>query len=388
MASQPISIHYKQMEEWLEDRKSVFSRKHKREYNALLSVAPRLVQMAQYDIPALEKQVKKNENAIEECHRVCEEAQHTQLKLGERRCAMLREYGIELAAAVGEVAVASAVDLRVREACAQVNAAFQEYARSRVRVLKEYYNTLLARTATGWYGTDPFAFHFPWLQRAFSEAEYQPADALSEDTDAGGEAASAAGPQIDWGDDDDAAAGTFAGLGKDAVQINWDATEMEAHPVEDDSLPEADGRHFSIDLASAKHRVNVMSELEAALCFCRERSTADLLECATATEAVRGFLSSAKEGELARMKESYRARGNFVDRITRFEQQIMVAKNRSTAHQAKMHDAENDLAKLKAQQDELLSRLKSMRDEAITNLEHMFPDRKVLIVGDLNKYVA
>ncbi|CAJ1991160.1 Protein of unknown function (DUF773) [Leishmania donovani] len=388
MTSQPISIHYKQMEEWLEDRKSVFSRKHKSEYNALLSVAPRLVQMAQYDIPALEKQIKKNENAIEDCHRVCEEAQRTQLKLVERRRAMLREYGIELAAAVGEVEVAFAVDQRVREACAQVNAAFQEYARARVRALKEYYNALLARTAAGWYGTDPFAFHFPWLQRAFSEAEYQPADALSEATDAGGEAADAAEPQIDWGDDDDGAAGTFAGLGKDAVQINWDATEMEARPVEDDSLPATDGLHFSIDLASAKHRANVMSELEAASCFCRERGTADLLECATETEALRRFLSSAKEGELARMKESYRARGSFVDRITRFQQQIVVAENRSTTHQAKMQDAEDDLAKLKVQQDELLSRLRSMRDEALTNLEHMFPDRRILIVGDLNKYLA
>ncbi|CAG9578603.1 conserved hypothetical protein [Leishmania major strain Friedlin] len=388
MASQPISIHYKQMEEWLEDRKSVFSRKHRNEYNALLSVAPRLVQMAQHDIPALEKQIKKNENAIEECHRVCEEAQRTQLKLGERRCAMLREYGIELAAAVGEVELASAVDQRVREACAQVNAALQEYAVARVGALKEYYNAVLARTAAGWYGTDPFALHFPWLERAFSEAEYQPADALSEATDAGGEAANAAGTQIDWGDDDDSAAGMLAGLGKDAVQINWDAMEMEARPVEEDSLPEADGLHFSIDLASAKHRVNVMSELEAASCFCRERGTADLLECATETEALRSFLSSGKESELARMKESYRARCSFVDRITRFEQQIIVAKNRSTAHQAKMHDAEDDLEKLKAQQDELLSCLRSMRDEALTHLEHMFPDRRILIVGDLNKYVA
>ncbi|GET90975.1 hypothetical protein, conserved [Leishmania tarentolae] len=388
MASQPIAIHYKQMEEWLEDRKAVFSRKHKNAYNALLCLAPRLMQVAQYDIPALEKQIKKNENTIEECHRVCEDAERTQLKLGERRFTMLKEYGIQLAAGDEEGDVVSAVDKRVREACAQVTTAFQEYVRARVGTLKEYYNTLLARTAPGQYGADPFAAHFPWLQRAFSEADYKPTGASSEAMDTVGEVAYVGGPQIDWGDDDDCAPGPFANVGKDTVQINWDATKMEARHVEDDNLPEADDVHFSIDLASAKHRVNVMAELEAALCFCRERGTTDLLECATDTEALRSFLSGAKESELARMKESYRARSSFVDGINRFEQQIMVAKNRSAAHQSKMRDTEDDLAKLKAQESELLSGLRKMRDEALTHLEHMFPDRKVLIVGDLNKYVV
>ncbi|CAM40513.2 conserved hypothetical protein, partial [Leishmania braziliensis MHOM/BR/75/M2904] len=67
---------------------------------------------------------------------------------------------------------------------------------------------------------------------------------------------------------------------------------------------------------------------------------------------------------------------------------IMVAKNRSVAHAAKMRDASDELEKFKVQHDELVSRLRSMRDEALTHLEYMFPERKILIVGDLNKFLA
>ncbi|CAJ1010799.1 putative CDK5 regulatory subunit-associated protein 3 [Leishmania naiffi] len=388
MASQPISIHYKQMEEWLEDRKAVFSRKHKKEFNELLSIAPQLVQVAQYDIPAVEKQIKRNETAIEECHRVCDETQRTQLKLWERRSDVLKEYGVEVAAANGGVGVTSAVDQRVREACAKVNTAFREYTRACMKGFKLHYNAFLMRSAAGRYGADPFAFHFPWLQRAFSEVEYLPVDASSVATCANGEDTDVAAPHIDWGDDGDGAEGAVAGLAKAAVHISWDATEMEARLVEDDSLPATDGLHFSIDIGSAKHRVNVLAELEAAACFCRERGTADLLECAAETESLRDFLSNSKEGELARMRESYRTKSSLVDRIERFEHQIMVAKNRSVAHAAKMRDASDELEKFKVQHDELVSRLRSMRDEALTHLEHMFPERQILIVGDLNKYLA
>ncbi|KAG5498134.1 hypothetical protein GH5_02933 [Leishmania sp. Ghana 2012 LV757] len=388
MALQPISIHYKQMEEWLEDRKSVFSQRHKREYSELLCIAPRLRQMVQYDIPALEKQMKKDETALDECHRVCEEAVKTQQKLRERRSTLLREYGIELAAAEEEFDVALALRQRVGAACAQVNSAFQKYTCARMKLFKEDYNAFLAKTADGRYGADPFASHFPWLQRALTEAEYQPAASSHEATCAGGEEVDAAVPQIDWGDDGGGAVGVSEGLVTAPVHINWDATEMEARPVEDDALPAADGLHFSIDLASARHRVNVMAELEAVSCFCRERGSENLLECATETEALRSFLSNSKDGELARMKESYRAMGNFVDRVDRFHQQILAAHNRSVSHQAKMREVEEELEALQKQYEALLSRLRSLRGEALMHLERMFPERKVLIVGDLNKYLT
>ncbi|KAG5472583.1 hypothetical protein LSCM1_03988 [Leishmania martiniquensis] len=384
MASQPISIHYKQMEEWLEDRKPVLFQRHKRDYNELMSIAPRLRQMAQYDIPTLEKQMRKHETAVDECHRVCEEALRTQQKLRERRGALLREYGIDFAAAHEESDVAAALHRRVMAACAQVNNALQEYARARLRVLKEYYNSFLARTADGFYGADPFAFHFPWLERALTEAEYQPADSSHEATGAGVEDVDAAVPQIDWGDDGDGAAGSAMA----AVQIKWDATEVGARPEEDDTLPAADGRHFSIDLASTRHRVNVMAELEAASCFCRERSTADLLECSAATEAMHSFLLNSKEGELVRMKQSYRAMDSFVDRLNRFGQQILAAKNRSASHQTKMRDAHDELRKLQNQHEALVSHLRSARDDALTHLRCMFPERNILIVGDLNRYLT
>ncbi|KAK7195402.1 hypothetical protein NESM_000467200 [Novymonas esmeraldas] len=403
MTAQPISIHYQQMEEWLVDRKSVLARKHKKEYEALLSAAPRLVQTAQYDLPALEKQRKKCETAVEECHRVGEEAQRTQLKLREKRGVMLGEYGIEPAAADGEAGVASAVDQRVTAACAAVNAAFQEYAGARVAAVREAYNALLATTAPGSFGDDPFATHFPWLQRGLSEAAYLPAGTtpgaaagtIDDDADA-------PAPQIDWGDDGDgdtAASAAVAATFEDAtaaaadataaavVQINWDATEMEARVEEDDAPPTADGLRFSIDLASTKHRVNVVAELQAAACFCSERGTPELLACSAAADALRCTLTQSKEGELARMKESYRARDGLIDRIDRFEQQMMVARTRAAAHEAKMRDAEDELATLAPQQEELVARLRGMRDDAVTHLEHMFPDRRILIVGDLNKYL-
>ncbi|KAG5498864.1 hypothetical protein JKF63_03153 [Porcisia hertigi] len=388
MTMQPISIHYQHMEEWLEDRRSVFSRMHGMAYARLLSIAPRLVEVAQYDIPALEKHLKKNETAIKECRRVCEEAQRKQLKLWEKRSALLSEYGMELDATEGANDVASAVDQRVGEACVHINSAFQAYICSHMKTFRDVYNALLGKTAAGYYGTDPFSFHFPWHHRALGEAEYNPAGALSEAIGADGEETDASGPCIDWGDGDDEVAGAPAALPEAVVEVNWDTAEMEVHSGEYDGLPVADGVHFSIDLASARHRVNVIAELEAALCFCRERGSADLMECAKEGESLHSLLSNSKECELARMKENYRTRANFVDRIDRFAEQIVVTQRRSSMHQTKMRDAEDELEKLKTRYDELLSRLRGMRDETLTHLRQMFPEREILILGDLNKYLT
>lgn len=392
MAEQPISIHYQQMEEWLEDRRSVFAKKYKKPYADLLSLAPQLVQMAQYDIPALEKQIKKNETAIEECHRVGEEATRTQQKLADKRVAMLRDYGIDEQES-GERGVVGAVDDRIEGACHSLNTSFQNYTRSHVGSFKDFYNTLLAKTATGCFGADAFALHFPWLQRSLEEADYAlRANALNdlanaEDGDAG--------PQIDWGDDDDGDGGAIVsssagidGNGAAAVQINWDADEMEARPAENEDLPASDGKFFSIDLALAKHRVSVLAELQAALCFCRERGTVRELEARGPTEAVLELLSASREAEFARMKENFRSKDALLDRIDRFEQQMMVARNRHSTHEAKMRDAEAELARLKPQYAELLSKTAATRDSALACLGQMFPDRRILIVGDVNKYIS
>lgn len=391
MSEQPISIHYQQMEEWLEDRRAVFARKYKKQYADLLSLAPRLVQMAQYDIPALEKQIKRNETAVEECHRVGEEAVKTQQKLRERRAAMLAEYGIEeSASSTAEGGVVSAVDRRVEVACVHLNTAFQAYVRAQVSTFKEHYNALLEITATGFFGGDAFAQHFPWLQRAVEERDFELPSDSAHSTGAAHEDAAAAGPQIDWGDDDDVfGGGEISGPAAAEVQINWDAVEMEARPAgETDGLPCGDGKHFSIDLSSPKHRVNVLAELQAVLCFCRERSSVQLVGALVPSEEVYALLSSSRDAEFVRMKENFRSKDAFVDRIDRFERQMMVARNRHAAHEAKMHDAEAELTRLKPQYAELLAKTTTTRDSVLTCLGQMFPDRKILIVGDLNKYIS
>lgn len=391
MAEQPISIHYQQMEEWLDDRKSVFARKYKKSYAELLSLAPQLVQMAQYDIPALEKQMKKNETAIEECHRVGEEAARTQQKLSDRRAAMLFDYGIHEGEG-GERGVVGAVDDRVDGACRTLNSSFQSYAQAHLGGLKDFYNALLVRTAAGCFGPDAFALHFPWLQRALEEADHAlPTNSLDDHADA---AAEDAGPQIDWGDDDTGGAcggddgPTTEPAAAATVEINWDADEMEARPAECEGLPARDGKHFSIDLALARHRVSVLAELQAAVCFCRERSAVRELEARVPTEAVFELLSVSREAEFARMKENFRSRDALLDRIDRFEQQMMAARTRHATHEAKMRDAEAELTWLKPQYVELLARTTATRDGALACLQQMFPDRRILIVGDLNKYIS
>ncbi|KPA83518.1 hypothetical protein ABB37_03118 [Leptomonas pyrrhocoris] len=390
MSEQPISIHYQQMEEWLEDRKSVFSRKHKKQYADLLALAPRLVQMAQYDIPALEKQIKKNETAVEECHRVGEEAAKTQQKLRDKRTAMLLEYGIEVEAS-GESGVIDAVNQRIGAACVKLNTAFREYIQAQAGSLKASYNAHLDRTAAGFFGADAFALHFPWLQRAVEEAELPlPHSTAPDQAD---DYAAAAGPQIDWGDDDDVFAERETGVGAAAasaaaVEINWDAVEMEARPEENEGLPPSDGKHFSIDLSLAKHRVSILAELQAAACFCRERNAIQHVGASGPTEEVYALLSDSREAEFARMKENFRSKDAFIDRVDRFEQQMMVAKNRHATHEAKKHDAEVELARLKPQHAELLAKTATTRDSALACLGQMFPDRRILIVGDVNKYIA
>lgn len=386
MSDQPISIHYQRMEEWLEDRKSVFSYKYKKPYSDLLALAPRLVQLAQYDIPALEKQIKKNETVVEECHRVGEEAAKTQQKLSDKRAAMLAEYRIECEGS----SVVAAVDRRIDAACVALNAAFQGYVRAQVAPFKQYYNALLDRTAAGFFGSDAFAAHFPWLQRAHEEADLAPSDGVQH-----GDAevdAEAAGPQIDWGDDDieDDLAGQAADAAAAAptVEINWDMNGMATRPKEGEGLPVGDGKHFSIDLALAKHRVSVLAELQALLCFCHERSSVQTVAASAPTETIYDLLSVSREAEFARMRENFRRRDSFVDRIDRFEQQMMVARNRHAAHEAKMHDAEAELAQLRPQYAALLAKTTATRDSALACLGQMFPDRKILIVGDLNKFIS
>ncbi|KPI83083.1 hypothetical protein ABL78_7895 [Leptomonas seymouri] len=386
MSEQPISIHYQQMEEWLEDRKPVFSRKYKKEYAELLLLAPRLVQMAQYDISALEKQIKKNETAVEECYRVGEEATKTMQKLSDKRAAMLKEYQLEVEAG-GESGVVGAVDRRVDRACATLSTAFKEYAHAQAGPFKAHYNALLERTAAGFFGADAFALHFPWLQRAVEEADLPLPDSSAHDQ--AEDDAEASGPQIDWGDDEDVfAEGEVGAAAATAVQINWDADEMEARPEEGEGLPPCNGQHFSIDLSLAKHRVSVLAELQAIVCFCRERNAIQQVDACGPTEELYALLSVSREAEFARMKENFRSKDAFIDQIDRFEHQMMVAKNRHVTHEAKMHDAEAELAKLRPQYAELRVQMAATRDRALACLGQMFPDRKILIVGDLNKYIA
>lgn len=92
MTDIPITIHYQQMEQWLNDRKAVFARKYKKPYLALVALAPQLVQLVQYDLPALQRQIKKESNALSQCHRICEEAQVTKSKMCKKQAEMLISY--------------------------------------------------------------------------------------------------------------------------------------------------------------------------------------------------------------------------------------------------------------------------------------------------------
>lgn len=372
------------MEDWLEDRKATFMRKHKKQYTALMALAPRLVQLAQYDIPALEKQIKKNETALEECLRVQEEAEKTQSKVAERREATLREYNIEVMS-TDAVSISAAIDKRISDACILLTVEFRRYAQEYLQTFSAQYTEFLKTTAGTLFHDGIFASHFPWLHRAVEEALLPLPDQHSsaQDSDA---AAADASPQIDWGDVDVAPS---SGDGGTAVEICWDAEEMEAR-VDDliDTLPLTTGKVFSIDLALTKNRIALLTEMQGISCFCSDCSSLALTSFQAATKGLQELLSSSREVELARMKENYRAKDSFMDRISRFEYQITVAKNRKAAHGAKMQEVNDELSSMRPQYDELIQAAAAVRDDALLHLRELLPDREVLLVGDLNKYLC
>lgn len=389
MADQPISIHYQQMEEWLNDRKSVFGRKSKKEFEALMELTPKLVQLVQYDIPALQKQVKKAGSTVEECHRVSDDADRVKQSTAEKRHAMLQEYGLFRAADSGKSEsdeIDTLVERRIDESCEHVAEALRCFAEDSLGAFSSQYEHTVSQLAPGRFHAGVFGAHYPWLQRLYQERHLPlhppPPCATAEDV------AEAASPVIDWGDVEVAVQLNDAQV----VEINWDvdAEVPRVEEEEEDALPVADGATFSIDASRAKDRASLLTELRAALCFATERARSkddSFAHFAESANQLVETLSSSNDALFLRMRSNLRAKEAFLEKMVHFDRAIAAANTRKVNHEMKLAETEEELRVLQPQLQMTVENARATRDACLAQLGLLFPGRRVMIVGDINKYL-
>lgn len=383
MVEQPIAIHYQQLEEWLTDRKSVFVRRSKTEYMALIEMTPRLVQLIQYDVPALQKSMKRTESCLDECHRVCEDADRTVASMAERRKHLLEKNGLEGLDTSDDLQMA--VDRRITVAGERLSGILAHYAASHLDTFKDIYETHLRTVASGRYDDDAFTKHFPWLSR-LNETKLLPL------RDSGGPSkvdAAAGAPQIDWGDCDDT---DLLPAEVPVVTINWDTADpaVAAAPEVVDGLPRADGKHFSLDLFDGKDRTNITMELTASCCFARQRKEEGdtrFNEFLERTEEVLSTLTTSTDTEFVRMQRNFRLRETLEENINFFDRATSAAQLRKASHEHKITVVREESLLLESKQEALLSEATTLRDNCLKYLSMLFPGRKIIIAGDINKYI-
>ncbi|CCW61494.1 unnamed protein product [Phytomonas sp. EM1] len=390
MSDQPIVIHYQQMEEWLSDRKSVFERKFRKPYHVLLEVAPRLVQLIKYDIPALQKQIKKTESTLDECERVCVDADRIQANRAQKRLDLLSEYGLlrHLLDKSDRDMVQHALDARIDESCLSLMNCLRLYAKKHLTLFRENYVDFLSKHAPEHFPPGVFDAHFPWLsylEKGHSLPLPDHIGRVGDDTRGAEGDAIEGEAQIIWED-------AFLPLDGTTVEITWNAADekVAARSDNDGELPIYDGKYFYLDIARGLDRANILNELHASCCFASERVNEGghtFYGFIAATKELIQQLASSTDAELMRMKHSFRLKEEFLSQISLFDRSIAAAQARKQAHEQKIVESRQELLKLEPQLNFLLERAKSDRDLCLQNLQSMFPGRQITMVGDINKYI-
>ena len=91
----PVDVHYARMESWLDDRAPVLSKRAPDEFKFLQQSAPRLVRLAQIEIPALRKAVHRSRGLAADVRARQQSVRKRRERAIEERAAMLRTLGLE-----------------------------------------------------------------------------------------------------------------------------------------------------------------------------------------------------------------------------------------------------------------------------------------------------
>ncbi|CCW68204.1 unnamed protein product [Phytomonas sp. Hart1] len=130
--------------------------------------------------------------------------------------------------------------------------------------------------------------------------------------------------------------------------------------------------------------------MQACCCFALERAAEGdpgLQDFIAATKELIHHLGASIDAELIRMKYSLRLKEEFLSRLDLFYRSIAAAQARKQACEEKIAMARQELLKLEPEIALLLEHAKADRDLCLKILQSMFPDRQIMIVGDINKYI-
>ncbi|RNF06524.1 putative dynein heavy chain [Trypanosoma conorhini] len=413
MEQQVVAVHYQRMEEWLGDRKAVLGKRHKKEFARLMELAPRLVQWVRYDIPAQHKQQKRLSAALDDAHRAIEDAAKARQNIEEREKRFVQEYGLEEARGAAEEELESAVEGMVAASTILLNEALREFGRSaHLEAFRAAYARVAQMHSMGMHSSDVFAVHFPWLERVYQQksckppAEPQSGEQQRRQQEVEKEVEATAGPHnIDWGEFDPAEP-----IDVDAaVEIKWDGETLSIaaegatgadhsgggdggaaeEGCEENVADNVEGVTF-VDVSISTHRHNILTELQALLCFASERASMDddsLVDDGVAVDSLVKRLTTSTEASFVRLKTSPTLRHSFMEELRRFRRGLAAADLRKHNSQARVQQLEEELERLGPQLEALISDARKCRDECLAELMKMFPGRTVAIVGDINKYL-
>lgn len=429
MSSQAIEIHYAKMEEWLTDRRSVLSKKTSlQDLDRCAALARKLVQNVKYDIPALKKQLNRLEKQRDEAQQAVSSAPKAQSQAVEKRNQFLLRYSIPLVGPESgegiEDTIDAALESRIQLAESRVSelicaASVQESLNDALRT----YDDVVSPASSGEAASMK---HFPWLYRLATEdlaklnracqENHQAHDGnagctVNEETDEMG--------SIDWGDDDGAVVSSVA---PDSVEICWDdegaaeeiQTVVETAPAlsgasDITSMPQPPPRQTggsgpSIHIVSrAEHRAAVLSELLSLTAFIDERildhlissdvavtpqnrnaHCPQLVALLNAMESMRATLCDGVDAELIRMRQNFRLKEKFITSFEGLMRGISVVAIRCRDAEGRAAAALEEMNSIEPQLNKLVQDTKSDHFVAKDMIQRMFPDREVLITGDVN----
>ncbi|CUG91067.1 Hypothetical protein, putative [Bodo saltans] len=418
------------MKEWLEDRASLFGKKHTKELQLCLSIAPQLVQAVRYDIPAIKKTICRLNNQRTETLASVEDAPRAEQQQRSLQRQLLASYGISASDLErGATTLESLLEDRICEVERSVTLFLATEVPSTLPKCIEVYEKQLAqvRFVSTVGSSSLFAQHFPWLSRALEESDVLASSAkqshAAQASHSNEAAADAPEPtiDIDWGDDDDVVGatttGTAAADGGPHVEINWGDEDTEEQgelnggapttsaPPEDIGAPPL--RTItgapSVMVARADHRAALVHELSALEMFLDEHvldtlqrdGIADTAEqrvkhCPSLTtyiQQVSGIvkrLTVGNDANLLRMRNNFRLKEKWMNSVEDTDRVVARIRARAATADQRVAAMSDEIAKLTPQVEELIATSKTQQKACEEALQRVFPDREVLIVGDIN----
>lgn len=415
MAGQPIDIHYTKLEEWLTDRKAVLGKKHHKEFDLCLKLAPVMVQAVRYDIPALKKQLSRMQNQRQEAERAVIDAPKLFAQIEDRQLQFLSKYGIP--AVRGAVAdgtdIEELLEQRIAYAEKHVAEELTKECPSVIRSAFDMYHRHLATLASDEPKASPTgaADHFPWLERLASEAQKNLIVQQACREEVGGAVASddqgdSNEPTLDWGDEDCSAVDAPA-----AIDIDWGNDEVTTSAAEAEvgenshifppSVVAAD--RPTIIVTRPEHRSCVAQELSALICFFQERIVSHLVSsgiavtdamkqkhCAPEVDmiaslnSVRGILCEGVTAELLRMRHNFRQKEKAIASYEAMCRSISSTKSRVATSEERVMSLDDESRALTPQLEGLICSTRQQQKDCEAALQRVFPDREVMLVGDIN----